>query len=74
VDTGRKLPPLMTVDEFLAWPGDGTDTRYEVVDGVLRAMAPTTNAHGITQSNLIISMGNPLRAHPAVIARCRASW
>jgi hypothetical protein len=47
----RKLPPLMTVDDFLAWPGDGTATRYELVDGVLRAMAPTTNAHGIIQSN-----------------------
>ena len=29
----------MTVDEFLAWE-DGTDTRYELVDGVAIAMAP----------------------------------
>ena len=39
----RKLPPMMTVDDFLCWEGDGTDTRYELVDGVLRAMSPATN-------------------------------
>ena len=26
-----KLPPLMTVADFLDWPGDGTGTRYELV-------------------------------------------
>ena len=36
---------LMTVDEFLAWD-DGTDTRYELVDGTVRAMAPPAGAHG----------------------------
>ena len=45
-DAALKLPPLMTVTEFLDWPGDGTDTRYELVDGVLRAMAPASDAHG----------------------------
>ena len=30
-----KLPDLMTIDEFLKWPGDGTGTRYELVDGEL---------------------------------------
>ena len=29
----------MTVDEFLDWE-DGTDTRYELIAGVVVAMAP----------------------------------
>ena len=53
-DAARKLPPLMTVAEFLEWPGDGTGTRYELVDGVLRAMAPASDNHGTIQTNLII--------------------
>jgi len=35
----------MTVDEFLRWE-DGTDTRYELVGGVVVAMAPPAPAHG----------------------------
>jgi len=30
----------MTLGEFLVWPGDGTAKRYELVDGVVRAMSP----------------------------------
>lgn len=79
----RKLPPLMTVEDFLAWPGDGTATRYELVDGVLRAMAPTTNAHGIIQSNLIFCISGHLRARqapcvvvttPGIRPLIRADW
>jgi Uma2 family endonuclease len=78
-----KLPPLMTVDDFLAWPGDGTATRYELVDGGLRAMAPTTNAHGIIQSNLIFAITGHLRARqmpcivvtaPGIRPLIRADW
>ena len=36
----------MTVDEFLRWE-DGTDTRYELVGGLVVAMAPPAPAHGI---------------------------
>jgi Uma2 family endonuclease len=35
----------MTVEDFLAWD-DGTDTRYELVDGVPMAMNPPTADHG----------------------------
>ena len=79
----RKLPPMMTVDDFLAWEGDGTPTRYELVDGVLRAMAPGTNAHGISQSNLIAVLSNHLRARkapcvvittPGIKPLVRADW
>jgi Uma2 family endonuclease len=79
----RKLPPMMTVEDFLAWEGDGTDTRYELVDGVLRAMGPTTSTHGVIQANLIYELGSHLRAHaprckvvtaPGIRPLVRADW
>src|SRR5215467_8903186 len=36
----------MTLDEFLRWD-DGTDTRYELIDGSPVAMAPPSEAHRI---------------------------
>jgi len=35
----------MTVEEFLSWD-DGTDTRYELIDGQPMAMAPGLMSHG----------------------------
>ena len=35
----------MTLEEFLVWD-DGTDTRYELIDGVPLAMAPPLLDHG----------------------------
>jgi Uma2 family endonuclease len=35
---------MMTAEEFLEW-SDGTDTRYELVDGFLYAQASTTISH-----------------------------
>lgn len=36
----------MTLEEFLSWD-DGTDTRYELIDGFPVAMAPPAEAHRI---------------------------
>ena len=41
----------MSLDEFLAWD-DGTDTRYELIDGVRVAMAPPAEAHRILAMRL----------------------
>ena len=41
----------MTVAEFLAWD-DGTDTRYELIDGRLVAMAPVAPSHSVIVTNL----------------------
>jgi Uma2 family endonuclease len=41
----------MTLDEFLAWD-DGTETRYELIDGVPLAMAPPAEAHRILAMRL----------------------
>lgn len=47
----------MTVQEFLSWDsGDGL--RYELVDGIPRAMAPAKLPHGLLQSELSRRIGN----------------
>jgi len=42
---------LMTLAEFLKWD-DGTDTRYELVNGRPVAMAPVAPAHSVIVANL----------------------
>jgi Uma2 family endonuclease len=42
----------MSLDEFLHWD-DGTDTRYELIDGVPVAMAPPAEAHRILAVRLV---------------------
>ena len=41
----------MTLAEFLDWD-DGTDTRYELIDGRPVAMAPSSANHGAIGVNL----------------------
>jgi Uma2 family endonuclease len=38
----KLVPSRMTVEEFLDWPGDGSATKFELVDGEPRAMAPAS--------------------------------
>ena len=42
----------MTLEEFLRWD-DGTDTRYELIDGFPVAMAPPVEAHRILAVRLV---------------------
>lgn len=67
-NAARKLPSFMSVADFIAWPGDGTGTRYELVDGVLRAMAPASDTHNTIRSNIVIAIGTHLKKHRP---RCR---
>lgn len=53
----------MTVDEFLAWSGDGTRTRYELVDGELRAQDAQSDAHGRMHANIGYALTGHLRSH-----------
>jgi len=78
-----RLPPPMTVEEFWAWPGDGTSTRYELVEGQLRAMAPTSGTHGTIHANLTAEIRNHLRSarpgcrvvsEPGIRPRIREDW
>jgi Uma2 family endonuclease len=58
-----QLPPLLTVADFLDWPGDGSGMRYELVDGVLRAMSPGSDAHNTIVVNLTGLIWTHLRVH-----------
>lgn len=76
-------PTLLTVTDFVEWQGDGTDTRYELVDGVLRPMSPGSVAHNLivtTLSSLIFvhlrQSGLPLWVvtAPGIQPHVRANW
>lgn len=82
MSAANKLPPAMTVDEFLAWaPPEGGD-RWELIDGIPRAMAPASPRHGAIQSEAGRLIGNHLAAErpecrvvtePGVRPRVRAA-
>ena len=78
-----KLPPMMTVTDFLDWPGDGKGTRYELVDGELRAMASGSDAHNTVITNIAALLFEHLRktrphcrvvTAPGVQPNLRAEW
>jgi Uma2 family endonuclease len=50
-------PKRMTLAEFLEWD-DGTDRRYELLDGMAVMMAPSLEAHG----ELALALGAEIRA------------
>jgi Uma2 family endonuclease len=64
---GEPALRAVTAEEFMAWD-DGTDTRHELVDGVIVAMAPTTDAHGTIAGNCWGEIDARLRRRPP----CRA--
>ena len=47
----------MTVAEFLTWD-DGTDTRYELIDGRPVAMAPVAPSHSV----IVLNLGHELKS------------
>jgi Uma2 family endonuclease len=58
--SAARLPVRLSLQEFLSWePGDGR--RYELVDGLPRAMAPSSNIHGFLQAELGSLLRNHLR-------------
>jgi Uma2 family endonuclease len=57
----------MTLTEFLDWD-DGTDTRYELIDGQVVAMAPPCDAHGTIVMNLGFALGPSLKAPCRMVA------
>jgi len=63
----RKAPHHMTVDEFVAWTGDG---RWQLIDGEPRAMAPANATHGIIRTNIGYTLTRHLRGAGS---RCRAA-
>jgi Uma2 family endonuclease len=74
----RKAPHHMTVDEFIAWAGDG---RWQLIDGEPRAMSPASATHGIIQARLAFLLNQHLYARgsqcvvvtePAIVPRVRS--
>ena len=53
--------PVMTVAEFLGWDGDGHQGKLELVDGLVRAMAPASETHGTIQANLAYLLNHYFR-------------
>jgi len=79
----QRKPPPMDIADFIAWPGDGAGTRYELIDGVPRAMAPGSDVHNTIVSRLAYHLTRHLDANrpgcrvviaPGVQPRVRASW
>lgn len=75
--------PLMTVDEFLVWPGDRYGTIYELVEGVPRARDSIYDVHGTIQARIgaIIAgrcdydrTGLRVAINPGIQPRLRANW
>ncbi len=52
----------MTLEEFLAWDGGGHVGKLELVEGVVRAMAPASATHAMVQGNIVTAFNNHLRA------------
>jgi Uma2 family endonuclease len=81
-NTLRKPLPSMTVADFLAWPGDGTGRKVQLVDGEVRAMSPGSATHGTIQANLAYELRRCLRelksqcrvvSEPGILTRVRSS-
>lgn len=79
----QSTPSLMTVDEFLTWPSDGTGRILELVHGRIRAQDAASDAHGTIQSRLNVLIGNHLDvkrpgcrvvANPGIRPRLLAKW
>jgi Uma2 family endonuclease len=75
----KLAPSRMTVAEFLAWPGDETRDKHQLVDGEIRSMAPASITHGIIQATMaallrghLAGTGCMVVAGPGVIPRVRA--
>jgi Uma2 family endonuclease len=80
--SARHKPEPMTVAEFLAWTGDGSGRKLQLVDGEVRMMSPGSVTHGRIQATLARLIGNALTARsdpcqiitePAVATRVRAN-
>jgi Uma2 family endonuclease len=64
----RKPPEFMTVAEFLAWDAPG-GSRWQLFNGVPRAMAPANGTNAVIQNEVGRLVGNHLYEHrPGCVA------
>jgi Uma2 family endonuclease len=62
MSAANQLPAAMTVAQFLAWTPPYGGDRWELVDGMPRAMAPASPRHGAILSETDRLIGNHLLA------------
>ena len=63
MSSALKMPPLMTVAEFLGWePDDRSGARWQLRDGEPEMMAPASDPHGSIQARLVQLLGVHLDA------------
>ena len=62
-----RAPKRMTLAAFLEWD-DGTDRRYELLDGMPVMMAPTLEAHGELAAALALEIGSRVKPPCRVIS------
>ena len=62
-----------TVEEFLAWD-DGTDRRYELVDGRIVAIEPSSEAHATIVPNLAMALRHSCDHITACWERSVSGW
>lgn len=65
-DTATRLPKRLTLREFLEWE-ERQPGRYELLDGLVRAMAGGDQAHSAVKRNILTALHNRLNDGP-----CRA--
>ena len=58
----RRPLPHMTTDDFLAWPGDGTGRKHQLVDGEVRTMSPASHTHAAIQARLAFLLWRAVEA------------
>jgi Uma2 family endonuclease len=63
------IPPPMTVDEFIAWPGDGVNGLHQLIEGEPVAMVETDLRHSLLRGEIAAVLGNHMRASSP---HCRA--
>ena len=63
LSAANQLPHLMTVAEFLDWETPDHSDRWELVDGIPRAMSPPSDRHAMIHAEASRLIGNHLAEH-----------
>jgi len=63
MSAATQLPHLMTVAAFLDWDTPDRSDRWELIDGIPRAMAPPSERHALIHGEAARLIGNHLEEH-----------
>jgi hypothetical protein len=72
----KLAPSRKTVEEFLDWPGDGSERKFQLIDGGPVAMTPARVTHGLANvvglRNHLVGSRCYVVVSPGVIPRVRS--